>query len=237
MNEFDVFIFCGGKCGGTTLANTLHNNNFKTTHLHDTKVKGMFQSTIDLNNDTLYNIIEHNSKEKKIYLIDSYRTPIERQISSFFENINIFVTNYKNISIEELIIIFNKNYIYNIENYHPINKILNYYNVPLFNTFNFDKKYNLIEKDNKIFIKILFRHIDNWEYILSDIFGRKIIMYPDNLTINKDINKIYEEFKTRYKVPKKIIEYLQNDNEFKIYNTLEEQEEYILYWLNKCLDN
>lgn len=237
MNIFDVFIFCGGKCGGTTLANTMHKNNFKTTHLHDIKCKGIYQSTIDIENNDLFDILQNNSKDKSIYIIDVYRTPIERQISGFFENISIFVPNYKELNIDELIFIFNTKYLYNIENYHPINKLLNHYSIPLFQTFDFDKKYNLIEKDNKIFIKLLFKDISYWKDILSEIFNKQIVLYPDNLTVNKDINSIYKNFKEKYKIPKVFIEKnVMNDIEFKIYNTTLEQEEYISNWLKKSID-
>ena len=38
--------------------------------------------------DGLIDLINRSSENKKLYIIDSYRTPIERKISSFFQNIN-----------------------------------------------------------------------------------------------------------------------------------------------------
>ena len=32
---FNIFVYCGGKCGSHTLYNTLINNNYQTIHLHN----------------------------------------------------------------------------------------------------------------------------------------------------------------------------------------------------------
>jgi hypothetical protein len=112
------------------------------------------------------------------------------------------------------------------------------YEVPLFKIFDFGKRYNMVEKDNKIFIKVLFKDINKWNEILSEIFGKNIIIYSDNLTKNKDVGELYTLFKSEYRVP---ISYLENiltyDEQFKIYNTLEEQSEYRKYWLNKSFSH
>ena len=34
MNQFDVFVLCGGKCGGSTLNHTFQINNMKSFHIH-----------------------------------------------------------------------------------------------------------------------------------------------------------------------------------------------------------
>ena len=235
-NLFDVFIFCGGKCGGTTLANTFSKNWFKTTHFHSLTCKGFFESNIELND--LLKVLEKSSENKKIYLIDSYRTPIERKISSFFQNLSLHLPNYSSVPVEDIIHIFNTQCLNELESYHSIDLAMAHYEVPLFKTFDFEKRYNLVEKDNKTFIKVLFKDINKWNEILSEIFGKNIIIYSDNLTKNKDVGELYTLFKSKYKVP---IAYLENilayDEQFKIYNTLEEQSEYRKYWLNESFSH
>jgi hypothetical protein len=232
-DTYNVIVYCGGKCGSSTLVNTFKNNNYKSLHTHNFNYyKSIMQKDI-------YNIID-NQKEI-IYIIDSYRLPIERKISSFFQNINLYIPDYNNKSITELIDIFNNDFLMVLEEYHSINEILDHYKLSHFDKFNFEKKYVLQKKDNLIFIKIRFHDINNWENILSEIFNRSIILYPDNLTSNKSIHNLYKEFKEIYKVPKKYIENCLINNiennesyiEFKIYNTSEEQIEYINYWLEK----
>ena len=45
--SYNVFVFCGGKCGGTTLSQTFNKNGYETTHLHSFQSKGMFNSSIN----------------------------------------------------------------------------------------------------------------------------------------------------------------------------------------------
>jgi len=230
--NFDIFVYCGGKCGGTTLSNTFTKNNYKTTHLHVSICKGFFSSDIDTNNT--FNIIDNSSSDKLVYIIDSYRTPIERKLSSYFQNIEITTPNYKSLSTEELIMFFNQNLLDIIEEYHSIDEVLTHYNIPLWKEFDFEKGYNIVRKDNKVFIKILFKDIENWGKILSEILSKEITIFSENLTANKSVFSYYNKFKEMYKVNKSYIyNILQNDKHFKVYNTEAEQEKYISEWLNK----
>lgn len=135
------------------------------------------------------------------------------------------------MSIDELVTFFNKNLLNEIEEYHSINEVLSYYKIPLFSNFNFESRYNIAVQDNKVFIKILFRDINNWGGILSKIFEKQIEIHSENLTNHKKINNLYSEFKKKYRVPKSYIDIkLNSDKEFKIYNTEEDRDEYIKYW-------
>jgi hypothetical protein len=49
-----------------------------------------------------------------------------------------------------------------LEEYNSINEVLEHYDIQLFDTFDFDKRYNIVKKDNKVFVKILFKDIENW---------------------------------------------------------------------------
>ena len=228
-NSDMIFVYCGGKCGSSTLQKTFINNNYNSIHVHS---NSYYQNNLK-NTDTIFDVIDNSCKKyNKVYMIDSYRTPIERKISSFFQNITIHLPNYNDLTIDNIIDFFNVNFIDHIEEYHSIDEVLQYYGMPLFTEFNFEQRYNIIEKDNKIFIKLLFKDIQKWNIILSKIFQKNIIMHSDNLTKDKSINNLYEEFQKKYKIPRSYIEnILKNDNNFKIYNTKCEQEEYINRWL------
>ena len=81
---------------------------------------------------------------------------------------------------------------------------------------------------------MLFKDIKIWDKILSEIFKKPIHLVGENISINKDYGSLYQEFKNNYLLPKDFLIDLQNnDPEFKIYNTVEEQEKYIKYWLEK----
>jgi hypothetical protein len=228
-----IFIYCGGKCGSGTLEKTFINNGFNTLRLHNnSEFKKNYNSNINI-----YKIIKNNSINRKVYIIDSYRTPIERKISSFFENISKHVPDYNLIDIKSLINIFNNKYLKNIEEYHSINEVMLHFNVPLFNEFNFEKKYNIEEKDNIIFIKIRFKNIDEWSSILGKIFNKEIILHNHNLSVNKEIYNLYEKFKEEYKVPLSYLYNIDKDREFKIFTSKNEKIEYLKYWINKSYDD
>lgn len=119
-----------------------------------------------------------------------------------------------------------------LEEYNSINEVLEHYDIQLFDTFDFDKRYNIVKKDNKVFVKILFKDIENWWSILSKILEKEIIIHNENISENKEYFDIYKEFKEKYRVPLSYLQHLLiNDREFKIYNTYQEQQEYINHWL------
>lgn len=220
MNSEKIIIYCGGKCGSSTLYNTFSSNKYHCIHTHG-------------------HISEIENLEDKIYIIDSYRDPIERKISSFFQNIcshlNKSIEDIKNIHIEYLIKIFNDNYLLIPENYNPLD--IDY---PIFNNTEFDfvNEYSIKTMNNRTFIKLRFKKINFWNNILSKIFKKKIDIYPDNLSKNKDYSHIYNSFKKKYKVPISILNYIYKfDKLFNKYNTKEEKHYYYKYWLNKCYND
>jgi hypothetical protein len=232
MNNYDVFVYCGGKCGSSTLENTFKQNKFRCFRTHGL---GDYKKNYGHTNIGIFELIDNSCENvDTVYIIDCYRTPIERKISSFFHNINSHLPNYENLKTEEIMEYFNKNHINTLEEYHSINDVLKNYDIPVLNDFNFDKRYTIIRKDNKVIIKLLFKDIKIWGKLLSEIFEREIAIHNQNLTETKKIYKLYQEFKNKYRVPKEYILNLSTkDSQFKIYNTKEEQEDYINHWLTK----
>lgn len=228
-----VYVYCGGKCGSSTLHTTFVNNNYDSMHVHG---NSHYQSFCK-DPSTIFEHLDITCKKhERVYVIDSYRTPIERKISSFFQNITHHLPNYRTLSIQDMIAWFNDNFIFHHEEYHSINEALTYYNLPLFTKFDFTKRYNIMQYKNITFIKILFNHIQNWENILSQIFQKKIIMHNDNLTKNKETYGLYKKFKQLYKVPQTYLyNALLQDAEFKIYNSQTEQTKYIRMWSQKSI--
>ena len=216
---YNVFIFCGGKCGGVTLSRTMEQSGYRVCHLHKFNGKGRYKSNIDITN--VYDIIEQSCKTfKKVYFIDAYRTPIERKISSFFQNIQVRCPNYDSLSVSELITKFNTRFLEKLDNYHPMNMLLAYYKLPAITSFDFSKQYNVIKHGNKVFVKLLFKDINNWGARLSDI-------------LNKPIGTIYSKFLRRYKVPASYLNVILSDPTFKIYNSAQDQAEYHDKWTLK----
>jgi hypothetical protein len=238
MDLPDVFVYCTPKCGGSTLANTFCNNGFNACHIHCKKKLGFFDCVkknnmkplMEQNDNAIFNIITESALTKPVYIIDSYRTPIERKISAFFQNIHTILPNYKNLSIDSIISHFNKENINRPESlsiYEP----MRHFKIPPFKHFNFKRRYNIKRVGNLIFLVVLFKDIKNWDKILSDIVGKEIKIHPYNETKDKEIYNLYNEFKKKYRLPKEYIEkFLLQDSNFRIYNTQQQQQNYINKW-------
>ncbi len=48
-DTYDIFVICGGKCGGTTLCETFRQNGFNTLHLHGPNCLGLNSCTSNIN--------------------------------------------------------------------------------------------------------------------------------------------------------------------------------------------
>ena len=182
------------------LLNTFIKNGYKSIKVHN---KWDFE--IQFKHDGIMDLIKKSSAKNKLYIIDSYRTPIERKISSFFQNLHLHVPDYKNKTSEELIDIFNNKYLNTLEEYHYINDIMKEYDVLPFDEFDFKKKYVVKKKGNLIFIKLLFSNIDKWEENLSEIFNKKLVIHSLNKSEYKDYKSIYDKFRQLYKTKKDYI--------------------------------
>jgi hypothetical protein len=229
-----IFVYCGGKCGSTTLTTTFEQY-YKTMHVHSDEEFKKIKSK--QSKYSIFDVIEYNKKtQDKIYIIDSYRTPIERKMAGFFNNIHKLLPNYKQYKLRDLIHYYNSKQCYTCEEYHSIDEIMNYYKLPLFESFDFEKKYNLLVHENIHFIKIRFNDIKNWSEILTNIFNMPIKIKSDNLSETKSYATLYENFKKIYYVPNKYYtQILPNDKHFKIFNTEEEQKKYFEKWKERLL--
>ena len=227
----DVFVYCGVKCGSTTLNTTFRKNGYSTVHCHYNE---HFQKEIARTNAiTSFDAIRSSVQlrpSRPVYIIDAYRDPIERLISTMFERIDQKIPAYRTMTIPQLIAWFNTNLLFTTQR-HPIDEVMRHFDVPTFTTFDFTKRYNMARKGRLVFIKVRFADIEDWGDILSDAFGRPIRMFSNNLTEQKDVYALYKEFKRQYRVPRTYLDDVLPQNKmFYIYNTEEEQAAYIRRW-------
>lgn len=226
MEQLEVFVYSGGKCGSSTLYNTLLNNEFKNLiQVHSNyHYSAIYQNIIEETGcKTVKELIE-SQKLQNIYIIDSFRDPIERLISSFFQNIATTIgENYMNIDNRLINYWIFKNY--KFEDYHPLDE-----EYPVLKDFEFNGKYIKLVKDNLTFIKLRFKDIEHWSEYLSEIFSREIILHSDNLSENKEYNDKYKDFKNTFVISNEMYEFFTSHHLFLKYNSIEEQEEYKKYW-------
>ena len=215
-SKIQVYINCGGKSGSKTLEKTL-SQYYGCLHTHG---NFYFQQFVMKNtNNTLYEFIKKSMDSfNKVFVIDVYRTPIERAISSCFQNKSDTTLD---------------NFNYNLligENYSCIEEILYELKLPRIHKFNFKNRYNRIVYKNLHIIKIRFQDINDWDKILSTLFKREINIIPDNLSINKSYYNNYKQVLKNIIIPSSYFKSLINSNEFKLYNNNTEINNYILKW-------
>ncbi len=231
MNDIEVFVIAGGKCGSSTLKQTFKNLNLKTIKSHNpTCFKNQFGY------EGFFDTIVQSSKNKKIIIIDAYRTPIERKISSFFHNGERKIPNFLSMTTEEQIELFNNEYLYRIEEQHIINQIYLRLNIPQIVSYDFKRQYLYQRYKNFVIVKLHYNDIKNWGKRLTEIFRMPIKLVNDNVSKDKSYYENYKDFLKKYKVPKHYIEHkLVKDTEFKKFQTPEQQNAYINMWLKKCV--
>jgi len=218
--DIKFFIIAGGKTGSSTLSASFING----LHSHGTCELWCVYPYLRSQNITLKDLIDYSyyKQKKKPLLISTYREPLSRTISSFFENINTYVDLRKinNLGLMELIYFFNKNYLLNLENYHPFLDVNDFGNLNILNTpFDKNKGYQYYENDKVRALILRFDKINEWDTIikthLDDIERNYYNFRIDNLSKNKWYYNLYCQFQQNYFVKSDTL-----DQKFKLHENL-----------------
>lgn len=236
-NNKYVFIYSPPKVGSTTLTTSLRvslGNTYNIVHIHD---EIMLNVLTGISGISINDIIRFLSDlGKTVYVIDIYRTPIERKMSEFFEKLSPYHFNNTedNIaatySMSKIINRFNRLFphIENGDHYHDCYNIVN--PVP----FDFNKKYTHEIVHNVNYIKLRLCDVSMWPIILSTIFNSEIVIINDYITCSKkSIGALYEQFKAEYTIPYNYLERIKQDTYLHIYYSESERNNYIQHWTNK----
>lgn len=230
-----IFVYSKPKVGSTSLVTSIRmfaSHLFMVIHIHDEE---MLQVLGNIKNITIKDIISYNQFiGKEVYVIDVYRSPIERKISTFFEKIDSY--HFNNVCSE-----INK---YNMDRViNRFNKIFPYiglgdhfldtYNIPIPETFDHYAKYLLVEHEGIRYIKLRLKDSGIWDTILSKLLCVNIRIVKDYETVNKPIKECYLQFKENYKIPSNFLEDLEKCKYSNYYYSKEELNEYIEQWSAK----
>jgi hypothetical protein len=240
QNNIDnyIFIYTPPKVGSTTLVSSLRislGKSYNIIHIHD---EIMLNVLTGINNVTINEIIQYLSNiGKNVFVIDVYRTPIERKMSEFFEKISPYhfnnsEENINNYSIQRLSNRFNKIFTHIENGDHYFDK----YNIKEPIPFDFINKYTIQVVNNINYIKLRLCDSKNWNTILSKIFNADIVLIPDYQTENKKIGNIYLKFKNEYKLPSNYFEIIKNCKYLNFYYNDEERRNYLNIWSSKLCD-
>ena len=230
-----IFIYTPPKVGSTTLVTSLRvslGKSYNVIHIHD---EIMLSVLTGINNVKINDIINYLTKNgNKVYVIDVYRTPIERKMSEFFEKISPYhfnntEQNINKYSIKRVSDRFNKLFPHLENGDHYFEK----YDIKNPIPFDFNKKYTVQEENGILYIKLRLCDSHLWGSILSTILKTDIIIITDYKTDEKGIGKLYNKFKFEYRIPSNFLENIKQCKYFNFYYNEEERNKYLITWQKK----
>jgi hypothetical protein len=231
-----IFIYTPPKVGSTTLVTSLRvslGKSYNVIHIHD---EVMLSVLTGINDVTINDIILYLANiGKNVFVIDVYRTPIERKISEFFEKISPYhfnntEFNIAHYSVDRIINRFNKVFPHIGNGDHYCDK----YNIggdPI--PFDFTNKFTIQIINNIKYIKLRLCDSKFWPSILSSIFNADIVVIHDYHTADKSIGHLYTHFKHNYKLPSNYLERMKDDKYFNLYYNEKERCDYLMEWTHK----
>jgi hypothetical protein len=234
-----IFIYTPPKVGSTTLVSSLRvclGKSYNIIHIHDEIMLSVLTGINDININDIIHYLANNGKN--VYVIDVYRTPIERKMSEFFEKIAPYhfnnteqqINKYKFERVSDR---FNKLFIHLENGDHYFDK----YNIAEPIAFNHEKKFSIEEIKCIKYIKLRLCDSELWSNILSLILEKEIYIISDYQTEQKCIGELYKTFKTNYKLPINYFENIKKCKYFNFYYNEEERKEYLKYWENNLADS
>ena len=234
-----IFIYTPPKVGSTTLVSSLRislGKSYNIIHIHD---EVMLSVLTGIHGISVNNIINYlASMGKNVYVIDVYRTPVERKMSEFFEKISPYhfnntEENINHYSIKRVSDRFNKVFPHIENNDHYFDK----YNIDNPISFNFEKKYSIQVLNNVHYIKLRLCDSRIWSKILSEIFHSDIVLITDYQTSTKKIGHLYKKFKDEYRLPVNFFEEITNCKYLNFYYNENERRRYLDSWRNRLCDS
>jgi hypothetical protein len=230
-----VFVYSAPKVGSTSIVSSLRlfgSDKFNIIHIHDEE---MLKVLANISNITINEIILFNKYlGKDVYVINVYRSPIERKISVFFEKIasyhfNNYDSQVNKYKLTKVINRFNNIFPYIGLGDHFIDK----YNINIPLNFDYNNKYSIVNENNIKYITLRLKDSNEWGKILTNIFGFRIEIIKDYESTNKPIKDLYSLFKKEYKIPMNFLDNEINNKYIQYYFSENEIKQYYSEWIGK----
>lgn len=234
-----VFIYTPPKVGSTTLVSSLRvslGNAYSIVHIHDEVMLNVLTGVANVSINEIIAFL--SSLGKRVYVIDVYRTPIERKMSEFFEKISPYhfnnsEENINNYSINRVSDRFNALFPHIGNGDHYLEK----YNIDPPRAFDFKKKYTVQKKDNITYVKLRLCDSSMWAEVLTEIFASTVVIITDYQTDSKGIGELYKRFKREYKIPANYLEDIKACKTLRLYYSEAERIEYLSMWQERVCDS
>jgi hypothetical protein len=229
-----IFVYCPPKVGSTSLVSYLRifaSEKYVILHVHDEMMLKVISNITDV---TVNDIIQYNVIQgRQLVVIDIYRSPIERKMSHFFEELsavhfNNAEENLNTYAIEKVINRFNKVFPYIGVGDHYLDKYgIQKSEIP---AFDFSNKMMLVEKNGVKYVKLRLKDSSMWSDALSKLLKMEIIIRPDHETSKKPLGELYAKFKASYKIPENLLASIMEDVSLNTFYSKEERDDYIEKW-------
>ncbi len=236
-----IILYCPEKVGSTSIVSSIRisaSDKFMVFHTHKNNIVNVINQGKSIRvKDLIMNnkIFNPNTNQfRKIYIIDIFRTPIERKISCFFQKIseihfNNDESNISNYPIDKIFKRFNDLFIH-LDDTDYYNQ---HYDCEPIDKFDFEKKYIMQQIDNVCYIKLRLQDSELWGNILSKILNTSIYMVHDYQTVNKNIGELYLRFKNNYKIPYNFYKLIEKNISLNTYLDSNEKNIYLKKWFEK----
>ena len=249
----EVFIYASGKTASTSLFESFKSMKKNCIHMHSSEY--YLNNILKLplyDNFHMMDYINYLAinRTPRILVIDIFREPIARKISAFFQHFDRFnyldkgfksfddMKNYYMNNIDELITIFNDDFLIVRENYYAFDEYKRD-DVDIRKlSFSHKKKRIHFKHNNKKYLIIRFDDIKKWNEIFQEIGYEDFNLISANTTESKDIAELNKKFKDNYFIPKIHLDtiYLNKHNEvLKQFYTKDEFNDKYNYWLEKSI--
>lgn len=234
-----VFVYSAPKVGSTSIVSSLRIfglEKLDIIHIHDEEMLHVLAHIQEVSIKEL--ILFNKYLGRDVYVINVYRSPIERKISAFFEKIGSYHFNNKDenvntYNITKVINRFNDVFPHIALGDHFLDK----YDINYPRQFDFNSKYLLVNDNGISYITLRLNDSHLWGNILTDIFGFKICIVKDYESSNKPIKDLYKTFRAQYKIPENLLNDVMKCKYFNYYFSNEEKNNYYNEWLNKTTQN
>ncbi len=242
-----VFIYTCPKVGSTSLVSTFRIFAAKKINVFHYHNENLFPPEYKSAGITLNHLIHYCATvlNKKVYVIDVYRTPIEKKISTYFDRLseyhfNVAPSVLKTYSLDKIIHRFNslfphianKDYLFDGQYGEKVHKMMSGSEMELkLQTQLHINKYMQFDCGMVKYVKLRLMDSDHWGSILSTIFGIHMEIVKDYNRDQMELGDLYRSFKKEYKIPAQFLNDIRdNDTHFRYYLSQTEQTAYLSKW-------
>ena len=219
-----VMVLCGGKCGSTALFESFSKHGIDVIRIHNMDhfveeyapflkgVKGVEDVEIRkvLHPDDLLRFFL--KFYRSIVVVDSYRDPLERKLSSFFQNFSFnlsrmgkTLSEWESLTFKEQVDVFEKEMMPLLERRHGLDT---YYPTFFQNSFDFVTGMQQMAHPHQDFcrrvrlVKVRFSDIHQWGSMFSKLFGwpldKGFTILPANESRTKEYAELYSQWKQHF---------------------------------------